>query len=193
MTDRASVLKLQRDGSPPHDGLINLKSKTAVYVVIPPGYYNMDTLVVTTNCIPDETGRFDRQSYNRVNGTDDWDSVKSLLQNNGHAEGVCSECIDAGDWTGMFAVNLAGGFELRVDGCAIGSDESSSSVCRFMCNPQLTSRPGVDLPLDSISMISHLTPCLGSIDEWQDMFKCVSALGYNMVHFTPIQEVSQYI
>lgn len=45
------------------------------------------------------------------------------------------------------------------------------------------------IPLDSIRCQSVISKCLGSIDTWESKLRVTKESGYNMVHFTPIQEL----
>lgn len=46
----------------------------------------------------------------------------------------------------------------------------------------------VNLPLDGISILSIISKWMGPVSTWRDHFKEASDRGYNMLHWTPLQE-----
>ena len=46
----------------------------------------------------------------------------------------------------------------------------------------------VNLPLDGVSILTVVSKWMGSTDEWKHHFSEASARGYNMLHWTPLQE-----
>ncbi|PHJ25580.1 amylo-alpha [Cystoisospora suis] len=50
---------------------------------------------------------------------------------------------------------------------------------------------GVPLKQESISIQTVLSRCLGSFSRWKRMFTNTAELGYNMIHFTPLQALGE--
>lgn len=46
----------------------------------------------------------------------------------------------------------------------------------------------VNLPLDGLAVLTIVSKWMGSTDEWRDYLAESSARGYNMLHWTPLQE-----
>nr|AOE43284.1 glycogen debranching enzyme/amylo-alpha-1,6-glucosidase [Cavenderia deminutiva] len=58
----------------------------------------------------------------------------------------------------------------------------------FQINPVLTIG-GRELQPDGIVLQTMLTKCIGTIDQWESHIKSAAHLGYNMIHYTPVQEL----
>eukprot|EP01132_Coremiostelium_polycephalum_P009283 gene9283-11379_t len=58
----------------------------------------------------------------------------------------------------------------------------------FQINPilKINNNP---LPSDGIMLQTVLTKCLGPLEQWENHIKLASRLGYNMIHYTPVQEI----
>uniref|UniRef100_A0A6Q2XV39 Glycogen debranching enzyme n=1 Tax=Esox lucius TaxID=8010 RepID=A0A6Q2XV39_ESOLU len=55
-------------------------------------------------------------------------------------------------------------------------------------------RSGADnhhVPLDSITIQTYLSKCLGHLDDWPDRLRVAKESGYNMIHFTPLQTLGK--
>jgi len=57
----------------------------------------------------------------------------------------------------------------------------------FTVPPDLTIN-GQPLPLDSLSVLSVVSKWLGPVGKWEPHLSYISRKGYNMVHFTPVQQ-----
>ena len=47
------------------------------------------------------------------------------------------------------------------------------------------------IPLDGLSMITLVSKWMGTLEDWKPFFKEASDRGYNMVHYTPLQQRGQ--
>ncbi len=54
-------------------------------------------------------------------------------------------------------------------------------------DPDLKIRNGETLSLDSISMITYMTKCLGRFKDWEGRLNVAKESGFNFIHFTPVQ------
>ncbi|CAI2172544.1 650_t:CDS:10 [Funneliformis geosporum] len=99
-------------------------------------------------------------------------------------------------------IQRSGAFEFYVEYKGLDSKLTKSSVkCYFTVDPLLhviprhrilssepiSSEPAVALPLDGIVIQSVLPKLLGKLSEWDPHIKAISDLGYNMIHFVPMQ------
>lgn len=58
-------------------------------------------------------------------------------------------------------------------------------------------RNGRQLPLNAVTCLTHVSKLLGSLDMWEERLKIAAKAEYNMIHFTPVQQLgisnSRYI
>eukprot|EP00794_Sanderia_malayensis_P008072 gene8072-8936_t len=69
-----------------------------------------------------------------------------------------------------------------------------SQVCcqgSFVVEPTLRVGADTALPLDSIVMQTVLTKSLGHFEDWEKRLEVAKECGYNMIHFTPLQELGE--
>ena len=53
----------------------------------------------------------------------------------------------------------------------------------------IVAEPKLRYPLDGICCITHITKLLGPLTEWQKRLEVSYRAAYNMIHFTPIQQL----
>ena len=53
----------------------------------------------------------------------------------------------------------------------------------------LVVEPNLGYSLDGICCITHITKLLGPLEEWEERLKLTKEAAYNMIHFTPIQQL----
>eukprot|EP01117_Protostelium_nocturnum_P007177 TRINITY_DN2573_c0_g1_i1.p1 TRINITY_DN2573_c0_g1~~TRINITY_DN2573_c0_g1_i1.p1 ORF type:complete len:1537 (+),score=521.58 TRINITY_DN2573_c0_g1_i1:125-4735(+) len=93
------------------------------------------------------------------------------------------------DWVVEFSepIRHSGFFEYYFE-CLSEGERLISARRSFNVEPQLK-RSNQILPAESLVVQTALTKCLGTLEEWPKHFKESAELEYNMIHFTPIQEL----
>ncbi|XP_045473681.1 glycogen debranching enzyme [Harmonia axyridis] len=127
---------------------------------------------------PTEEGKtlkeFDRNEYRKL----EW------LQDGG---------TDNSDDTALYAqvkCSISGNFQYYLKDNN-SKDEPLRGSGYFLVDPILTYGDNENLPLDCVQCQTVITKHLGSFSSWESKLKVSKESGYNMVHFTPIQELGE--
>eukprot|EP00127_Corallochytrium_limacisporum_P001381 Clim_evm3s55 gene=Clim_evmTU3s55 len=115
---------------------------------------------------------FDREAFRII----DWDYLS-----------VYGKTFDTGDRQSDLELWCDGAFEFQFS----WSDDGKAKMihCYFMVEPLLKNAQGGIVPLDSISIQTVISKLLGPVTEWKDRLEASVQAGYNMIHFTPVQEL----
>jgi glycogen debranching enzyme len=62
--------------------------------------------------------------------------------------------------------------------------------CDFLIDPELYLPNNQKIDLNGLQMQTVLTKLLGPLDEWKSRLELAKQSGYNIIHFTPIQDLS---
>ncbi|XP_050428887.1 glycogen debranching enzyme isoform X2 [Adelges cooleyi] len=165
-TNQTRILTL-RDNQSLENTLYRLKKGWYLEFRIGPSLFGQDVVLYTD--IPADGQLFKRGSYRRLEWIREWTTDEIIN--------------DDSSLSCLVLLNMAGSFHYYFE-CE-GKRKGSGYVC---VDPNL-SAGGKDIPLNSIQAVSVLTKCLGPLSSWKSKLKVAKEAGYNMVHFTPIQEL----
>jgi len=89
------------------------------------------------------------------------------------------------DWCAEWRPERPGPFGLSVS-YSTEEGHMEGSTCRIVVDPSLSinDRP---LPARSIVQLTVLSRCAGPVEKWPETLAAQGRLGYNMLHFTPVQ------
>ncbi|XP_050533845.1 glycogen debranching enzyme isoform X3 [Daktulosphaira vitifoliae] len=134
---------------------------------IGPSLFGKDVILYTN--IPSEKKQFNRNIYRRLDWIREW---------------AADEIInDDSSLSCVVLMNQAGSFHYYFE--YEGIKKGNGFIC---VDPSLST--GVkNIPLNSLQVVSMLTKCLGPLSSWKSKLQVAYEAGYNMVHFTPIQEL----
>ena len=92
---------------------------------------------------------------------------------------------DNGDRYTILDIHRSGNFKFY-------AEKDGKAVCQgyFIVEPILETGSGT-LSLDTIVMQTYLTKSLGNFKDWESRLMVAKESGYNMIHFTPIQELGE--
>jgi len=168
------TITLIGNGSEPpfnNQGLI-LESLGNLRIIIPSGLQiSCKSPILYTNYPSKESDLFDRNKFISINSINN--------KNDGSNEIV-------------FELNIKryGCFDYYVEweDQADNNNKIKGTMGTFQINPLLKVN-NVNLPGDAIILQTFLTKCLGPLTDWENHIDAASKLGYNMIHYTPVQEI----
>ena len=69
--------------------------------------------------------------------------------------------------------------------------ENDKRYCQgcFIVQPEMYLESGESMDIQSVTMQTVLTKCLGKFNDWKERLQVAYECNYNTVHFTPIQEL----
>ena len=106
-----------------------------------------------------------------------WAKLAASLHNDDFNDFVSIECKQAGCYEYFFTLN---------GDC---THESSRGACKFLVEPRLCLQDGSHIDLDSLQMQTVLPKLLGPLSEWKSRLEVAKQAGYNIIHFTPVQDL----
>ncbi|XP_034951239.1 glycogen debranching enzyme isoform X2 [Chelonus insularis] len=90
----------------------------------------------------------------------------------------------------VLKVKRAGSFHYYITDAKEKNDSKAISSGYLLVEPELrVGVPEMILPLDCIQCQTVLSKCLGPFSTWEEKLQVSRNSGYNMIHFTPIQEL----
>ncbi|KAJ1674717.1 bifunctional 4-alpha-glucanotransferase/amylo-alpha-1,6-glucosidase, partial [Spiromyces aspiralis] len=170
------TLTLENDGSAPKDKLFirikpDDKRVNAIRFCIPAGYSASSSPVLYTN-YPLDGSEYQRSRFHK----------KSFRQDEEGSGMICE-----------FLATRPGPYQYYVEYSEVSSANGgirttrASPVSYFLVDPIL-SQNGRWLPLDGIVMQSIGPKWLGPLSSWKQQLSQSACLGYNMLHFMPLQQ-----
>lgn len=117
-----------------------------------------------------ERGRFYEYQWTNLPGSIKGDDAFSKF--------IQIECLMAGSFDYYFTLN------------GDHKPESARGGSNFLVDPHLELANGQHVDLDSLQIQTVLTKLLGPLNEWKSRLEITKQSGYNMIHFTPVQELS---
>lgn len=130
------------------------------------------TIRVFSNMPKTNTTPFERTTYYEY----EWMTDRNACANDEFGKYVDVKCYQAGSFRYYFtsedAANILGG-------------------SNFLVDPNLYLPNGRLVNPDSLQMQTYLTKSLGPFDEWKSRLQVGYQSGYNIIHFTPVQALSQ--
>lgn len=130
---------------------------------------------VFCNLPPDSIStQFSRNKYYEY----EWKNIPDSLLNDEFNKYIQINCQLAGSYHYYFTLD--------------GSDkkDSCSGGANFLVDPKLCLNGGEYIDLDCLQVQTVLSKLLGPLNEWKSRLEVARHSGYNMVHFTPVSELS---
>lgn len=176
------LLRLSNEGAPVagnlNNGVLILPS-----VAIKPGHKEGDQLF-TLKVHLDAASKVTREGVLHINAPKDADPASFERQNFQHFPIRSSFDKDVSINVPIYNAGTYCFYTSYKDG---NNEEQKTSEYYFNVPPQL-SIDGDWVPFNAISMQSVISKWVGPLNDWDAFFADVSAKGYNMIHFTPLQE-----
>ena len=124
--------------------------------------------------LPKDESAFERHKYYEYN----WETYADSLAHDDFNKFIKINCQTAGSFNYYFTTN--------------GDDkkESSAGGSNFLVDPKLCLNTGEFIDLDCLQIQTFLSKLLGPLDEWKSRLEVAAHSGYNMIHFTPVSELS---
>ncbi|CAG0922890.1 unnamed protein product [Notodromas monacha] len=154
-----------------HDGLLYRLSKgDTLRLKKGSTLYGVPNAVITTNH-PEEGVEFHRHQFREL----EWTIPKD--------ESGCG--LIMADHFVDLPIRSSGSFRFNV--VVSGKTELTGD---FVVDPRFTmGASGEPLSLDGIECVTVLPKSLGLLNEWEGRLRVLKETGYNMIHFTPVQEL----
>lgn len=72
----------------------------------------------------------------------------------------------------------------------IGAEQKPVGGASFVVEPEMRLGNGELIDLDGLQIQTYLSKLLGDLEEWKQRLEVAKQSGYNMIHFTPVSELS---
>jgi glycogen debranching enzyme len=128
---------------------------------------------VFCNYPKDKKTAFERSKFYQY----EWTRSPNQLENDDFDKFIDIELSNAGTFQVYFTINAAGP-------CPNGS-------MNIIVEPELKRVDGTHVSLDCLQVQTVLTKLLGPLNEWESRLITAKNTGYNMLHFTPVEELSK--
>ena len=124
---------------------------------------------------PDETLQksFDRNTFYELK----WQYVADSFKHDDFNKFIDIHCVQPGSFSYYFTLNND------------ADKEHMAGGSNFLVDPKLTLSSGLSIDLNSLQIHTVLTKLLGPLDEWKSRLVVSKECNYNMIHFTPVQDL----
>lgn len=122
---------------------------------------------------PPNGNAFERNKYYEYN----WIYLPNSIKNDDFNKFIDIECTKPGSFNYYFTFNNEEG------------QEKSKGGSNFLVTPNLVFANGDFLDLNGVAIQTVLTKLLGPLEEWKSRLVVAKECNYNMIHFSPIQEL----
>lgn len=72
----------------------------------------------------------------------------------------------------------------------VGAEQKPAGGASFVVEPDMRLSNGESIDLDGLQIQTYLSKLLGGLEEWKKRLEVAKQSGYNMIHFTPVSELS---